>query len=108
MIKNTEIIYLLLDEILRQLKACRAKVAVTTPQFLSSIQAAQNSGQCPDLKSIVVIGKAQVGCHTFSEMVKVDPSHVRFPSKSEINTLEDISLLPYSSGTTGLPKGNFK
>jgi non-ribosomal peptide synthetase component E (peptide arylation enzyme) len=96
----------LIDEIQRQLQTCNAKAAVTTPQFLSSLLATKGSGDCPDLKSIIIIGEPHAECHTFSEMIKVDPTRVRFPSSSEINTLEDITLLPFSSGTTGLPKGN--
>ena len=96
----------ILDEIQRQLKACNAKAAITTPNFLASIQACQSSGECPDLKSIILLGAPHPGCHTFSEMIKVDPRHVEFPPNSQFNTQEDTSLLPFSSGTTGLPKGN--
>jgi len=38
-------------------------------------------------------------------MIKCDSTNVEFSSGLKGNPLEDIALLPYSSGTTGPPKG---
>lgn len=56
---------------------------------------------------IIVIGEPQEGCHTFGEMLRVDSSSARLASSTDpdLNTEEDVIVLPYSSGTTGPPKG---
>lgn len=43
------------------------------------------------------------GSQSFSDFLKDDGKG--FPSSLDINPNEDVILLPYSSGTTGLPKG---
>jgi long-chain acyl-CoA synthetase len=43
-----------------------------------------------------------MGFHTFQKLVKKYPPD---PPKIEINAKEDIAALPYTGGTTGLPKG---
>ena len=43
------------------------------------------------------------GIKPFSEYLKDDGKC--FPSSVECNPKEDVVVLPYSSGTTGLPKG---
>jgi long-chain acyl-CoA synthetase len=42
------------------------------------------------------------GFHQFQELIKKYPPD---PPKVEINPVEDVVFLPYTSGTTGLPKG---
>ena len=42
------------------------------------------------------------GFHQFQELIKKYPPN---PPKIEINAKEDIAVLPYTGGTTGLPKG---
>ena len=43
------------------------------------------------------------GCRPFDSLLEGDISD--FPENVDINPLEDMAALPYSSGTTGLPKG---
>ncbi|XP_035686649.1 4-coumarate--CoA ligase 1-like [Branchiostoma floridae] len=42
-------------------------------------------------------------CRSFSELLEGDGS--TFPAAVPVNVTEDVAVLPYSSGTTGLPKG---
>ena len=48
-----------------------------------------------------MIGEAHEGCHTFSEMIKTETKGVQFYTGREIDVMNDIAVLPYSSGTTG-------
>ncbi|WAR20164.1 4CL3-like protein [Mya arenaria] len=51
---------------------------------------------------LVVIGSAD-GCLPFTEVLADDGR--AFPTDVHINPMEDVAVLPFSSGTTGLPKG---
>ncbi|ODM92784.1 4-coumarate--CoA ligase 1 [Orchesella cincta] len=101
-------------EIKRQLASSDAKVAITIEHFLNAVRSAKSEN--PRLSSIIIIGDAQEGCHTFSEMAKSDTNGIIFSTGENSDTSETISLLPYSSGsdviklcvnigTTGPPKG---
>lgn len=73
---------------------------------MDSVRSAK--AQDPGLKSIILIGDDAIdGTHSYSEMIKCDTKGVKFTSgsKNGRNTLDDVALLPYSSGTTGPPKG---
>ena len=43
------------------------------------------------------------GCKSFSDILKDDGK--AFPTSVQLNPKEDVVVMPYSSGTTGLPKG---
>jgi acyl-CoA synthetase (AMP-forming)/AMP-acid ligase II len=91
------------DEIKRQLQGSEVKCAITIPAFVPPILEAQKV--LPALSHIVVIGESQPGCHNFFEMIKTDTTGVKFFTGKEIDTEDDVAILPYSSGTTGPPKG---
>jgi len=50
----------------------------------------------------MVIGEAD-GCRPFAQLLEDDGKS--FPENVDINPVKDTAVLPYSSGTTGLPKG---
>ncbi|XP_033733818.1 probable 4-coumarate--CoA ligase 1 [Pecten maximus] len=54
------------------------------------------------LKNIIVVGEME-GYESFSSLLNDDGTC--FPENLTIDPNEDVALLPYSSGTTGLPKG---
>ena len=53
-------------------------------------------------QEIIVIGESD-GCRPFSSLLEDDGK--AFPENVDIDAEKDMCGLPYSSGTTGLPKG---
>jgi acyl-CoA synthetase (AMP-forming)/AMP-acid ligase II len=86
------------DELATQLNDCHARVLVTVPPFLERALAA--ASQVPTVREVVVIGEAE-GATPYAELRAAtgEPPVVR------IDPATDLIALPYSSGTTGLPKG---
>ena len=85
------------EEVEFQLNDAGATYLVTIPMFLETArEAAQNSS----VEEIFVLGEAE-GATSFTELLAAEP----YEGHAEIDPMEDIVVLPYSSGTTGLPKG---
>jgi acyl-CoA synthetase (AMP-forming)/AMP-acid ligase II len=86
------------DELAKQLQDSRARLLVTVPPFLDKArEAAQKAGGVDD---IYVFGAAE-GARSFADLLQSGDQ----PPAVRINPREDLVVLPYSSGTTGLPKG---
>ena len=85
------------EEAAFQLKNSGAKLLVTSPQF---VEKAREAADLSGIKELFVFGEAE-GATPFDSLLQSDGEvpHV------EINPREDLVALPYSSGTTGLPKG---
>lgn len=85
------------SELAYQLNDAGAKYLLTAPQLLErALEAASQS----KVESIFVFGDA-AGAIPFSVLLE----HGDTVPKVQINPKEDAVALPYSSGTTGLPKG---
>jgi acyl-CoA synthetase (AMP-forming)/AMP-acid ligase II len=86
-------------ELCYQLNNTKAKYMFTVPALVSTAKEAAK--QC-GITEVFVVGEAE-GCQPISELFKDDGKS--FPKDIEINPKEDVAILPFSSGTTGLPKG---
>ncbi|XP_070575436.1 uncharacterized protein [Ptychodera flava] len=90
------------DELAYQLKLSDAHWLITHPAFVQ--KAKQAVEKFRPMKGIYVLGNEGIGdCVPCSKLLGDDGS--AFPSSIKINPTEDIVTLPFSSGTTGLPKG---
>jgi acyl-CoA synthetase (AMP-forming)/AMP-acid ligase II len=85
------------EEVAHQLEDAGAKYLVTIPQLLDKALEAANE---TEVEEIFVFGQAEGATH-FDSLFEAEGSA---PPVS-INAREDICALPFSSGTTGLPKG---
>jgi len=84
------------DELANQLRDCGAKCLFTIPAFMEKARAAAARA---GLREIVVFGESE-GAVSFSELLVASAP----PPAAAIDP-GDVVALPYSSGTTGLPKG---
>jgi acyl-CoA synthetase (AMP-forming)/AMP-acid ligase II len=85
------------EELAVQLKDCSARFLVTMPDLLEKATfAAQQAG----VEEVFVYGEA-AGASPFASLLAAGEQ----PPQVAIDPAEDLVALPYSSGTTGLPKG---
>ena len=84
-------------ELAGQLKDSGARFLVTVPAVLDK---AREAAQAAGLTELFVFGTAE-GARPFAELLDAPPT----PPRVVIDPRHDVVALPYSSGTTGLPKG---
>jgi acyl-CoA synthetase (AMP-forming)/AMP-acid ligase II len=85
------------DELVRQLTDARARFLLTVPPFLpKALEAAGRSG----VEKVFVLGQGE-GATPFADLLSAGDT----PPDVEIDPANDLVVLPYSSGTTGVNKG---
>ncbi|MBV9581488.1 MAG: AMP-binding protein [Chloroflexi bacterium] len=85
-------------ELAQQLNDAHASYLLTVPAFMPNAQAAVR--EVPSIHEIFVLGEAE-GATPFASLLE----HGDQPPRVTIDPRHDLVVLPYSSGTTGLPKG---
>ncbi|XP_075233966.1 uncharacterized protein LOC142331766 [Lycorma delicatula] len=90
-------------EVKRQFENADVKCCVTIPQLLETANAVAQS--LPKYKATIVVGgndnDPKNKIYDFKTFILTQRGEIPFPKVSP----DDIALLPYSSGTTGMPKG---
>jgi acyl-CoA synthetase (AMP-forming)/AMP-acid ligase II len=85
------------DELARQLSDSGARFLLTVPPFLDkALDAAGRSG----VEEVFVLGEGE-GATPFASLLTAGDT----PPEVDFDPANDLVALPYSSGTTGLPKG---
>jgi acyl-CoA synthetase (AMP-forming)/AMP-acid ligase II len=87
------------DELATQIKDSGARFLVTVP-VPAVLDKAREAGARTGIEELIVIGTAD-GARSLAELLEAPPT----PPEVAIDPGRDIVVLPYSSGTTGLPKG---
>ena len=94
------------EELAYQFKNSNSKYVATIPALLPTIKEAASKSGC--VEKVIVLsdeGGLGEGKDIISYQSLVKDSGSRFPSSVMLDYKNDIVVLPYSSGTTGLPKG---
>ena len=85
------------DDLAYQLKDSGARFLLTVPPFMDrALEAAERT----DIEEIFVLGEADAAT-PFAELLGADHE----PPEVDVDPRQDLVVLPYSSGTTGFPKG---
>jgi acyl-CoA synthetase (AMP-forming)/AMP-acid ligase II len=82
-------------ELAHQLSDCGARFLVTAPEIL---EAAREAARTAGVEELFVVGEGE-GASPLADLL-AEPSET-----PPIDPAGDLAVLPYSSGTTGLPKG---
>jgi acyl-CoA synthetase (AMP-forming)/AMP-acid ligase II len=88
-------------ELVNSINLVQSTLLVATENLVPVARQAQQ--QCPTIKELIVFGDGHLNCRPFSSLLTDDMSC--FPDSVNLSVRDDVVAIPFSSGTTGLPKG---
>jgi len=94
------------EELAFQFKNSNSRYVATIPSLSPTIQEAASKAGC--VEKMIVLGEdggMGVGKDVLSYESLVKDSGSRFPNDIKLDPKNDVAIIPYSSGTTGNPKG---
>lgn len=89
------------SELSHQLKDSGARYLLTVPPFLET---AREAADAAGVEEVFVLGEAE-GATPFASLLQETDGSAKPPELHGFDPAEALAALPYSSGTTGLPKG---
>ncbi len=89
------------DEVEYQLNDSEARVLIVHEERYSIVESIRKN--LTTVRHILVVGEAPAGTESWDALVRDHPATA--PPEVDLDLDRDLIALPYSSGTTGLPKG---
>ena len=90
------------EELAVRLESCQARWLVTTVEALAGVRQAKNS--YTSLENVILIDAEEQDCISLDAMLR-DEDGSLYVSRSPTDVHKEVAVMPFSSGTTGPPKG---
>ena len=90
------------EELAVRLESCQARWLVTTVEALAGVRQAKNS--YTSLENVILIDAEEQDCISLDAMLR-DEDGSLYESRSPTDVHKEVAVMPFSSGTTGPPKG---
>ena len=90
------------DELAYQFKNSDAKIVATVSECLDTVRKAAEMNGISDIIVIDESQQSEAGLISYQSLIEDSGSAFRTP---QVDVINDVAVLPYSSGTTGLGKG---
>ena len=90
------------EELAVRLESCQARWLVTTVEALAGVRQAKNS--YTSLENVILIDAEEQDCISLDAMLR-DEDGSLYESRSPTDVHKEVAAMPFSSGTTGPPKG---